>query len=180
MSQATSTIWVVMPKEWSAKLTQRKNHYFNRKCRLIRLFYFQKYRNFIGSRSCSNQTKLGMMYPLCRKNLVKEGFLGIACLGKRSVFHSEICELPDQQILKMGLFYWIKEQFKMKQFYIPDYQCYFGCNSKRMACLTKLMSQATSTIQVVMPKEWSAKLSQRKNHYFIWKYRLMRLYRQIC
>ena len=31
----------------------------------IRLFYFQKYRNFIGSRSCSNQTKLGMEYPLC-------------------------------------------------------------------------------------------------------------------
>ena len=30
---------------------------------IIRLFYFQKYRNFIGSRSCSNQTKLGMEYP---------------------------------------------------------------------------------------------------------------------
>ena len=31
----------------------------------IRLFCFQKYRNFIGSRSCPNQTKLGMEYPLC-------------------------------------------------------------------------------------------------------------------
>ena len=30
---------------------------------IIRLFYFQKYRNFIGSRSCSNLTKLGMEYP---------------------------------------------------------------------------------------------------------------------
>ena len=30
-----------------------KNSYFNRKYRLIRLFYFKKYRNFIGSRSCS-------------------------------------------------------------------------------------------------------------------------------
>ena len=29
------------------------------------IIYFQKYRNFIGSRSCSNQTKLGMQYPLC-------------------------------------------------------------------------------------------------------------------
>ena len=32
---------------------------------IIRLFYFQKYRNFIGSRSCSNQTKLVMEYPMC-------------------------------------------------------------------------------------------------------------------
>ena len=30
---------------------------------IIRLFYLQKYRNFIGSRSCSNLTKLGMEYP---------------------------------------------------------------------------------------------------------------------
>ena len=40
-----------------------KSLYFNRKYRLFRLFYFQKYRNLIGSRSCSNQTKLGMEYP---------------------------------------------------------------------------------------------------------------------
>ena len=32
---------------------------------IIRFFYFQKYRNFIWSRSCSNQTKLGMENPLC-------------------------------------------------------------------------------------------------------------------
>ena len=32
---------------------------------IIRLFYFQKYRNFVGSRSCSNQTKLGTEYPQC-------------------------------------------------------------------------------------------------------------------
>ena len=30
---------------------------------IIRLFYLQEYRNFIGSRSCSNLTKLGMEYP---------------------------------------------------------------------------------------------------------------------
>ena len=29
------------------------------------LILFQKYRNFIGSRSCSNLTKLGMEYPVC-------------------------------------------------------------------------------------------------------------------
>ena len=32
---------------------------------IIRLFYFQKYRNFIGSKSCSNRTKLGMEYHIC-------------------------------------------------------------------------------------------------------------------
>ena len=31
---------------------------------IIRLFYFEKYRNFIGSRSCSNRTKLGMEYTM--------------------------------------------------------------------------------------------------------------------
>ena len=32
---------------------------------IIRLFYFQKNKNFIRSRSCSNPTKLGMEYPMC-------------------------------------------------------------------------------------------------------------------
>ena len=30
---------------------------------IIRLFYFQKYRNFVGSRSSSNRTKHGIEYP---------------------------------------------------------------------------------------------------------------------
>ena len=42
-----------------------KSSYFSRNFRLIRLFYFQKYRIFIGSRSCPNRTKLGMEYPMC-------------------------------------------------------------------------------------------------------------------
>ena len=43
-----------------------KSSYFNRKYPVIRLLYFQKYRNFIGSRSCSNLTKLGMEYTMGR------------------------------------------------------------------------------------------------------------------
>ena len=31
---------------------------------ILRLFSFQKYRNFIGSRSCPNRTKLGIEYPM--------------------------------------------------------------------------------------------------------------------
>ena len=44
------------------------------KYRHIRLFYFQKYRNFVGTRSCSNQTKLGMEYPKVMKNLGQKNF----------------------------------------------------------------------------------------------------------
>ena len=41
-----------------------KSSYLNRKSRLFRLFYFQKYRNFVGPRSCSKRTDLGIEYPL--------------------------------------------------------------------------------------------------------------------
>ena len=43
----------------------QKSSFFNPKFRLIRLFYFQKYRNFIESRNCPKRTKLGMEYPMC-------------------------------------------------------------------------------------------------------------------
>ena len=52
-----------------------KSSYFNRKNRLIRLFYFSKNRNFIGSRSCSNQTKLGMEYPKLTQTPKQKEFL---------------------------------------------------------------------------------------------------------
>ena len=41
---------------------------------IIRLFYFHKYRNFIGSRSCSNQTKLGMEYLMGTSSLKQNKF----------------------------------------------------------------------------------------------------------
>ena len=56
---------------------------------IIRLFYFQKYRNFIGSRSCSNQTKLGMEYQQCNLH-VKQKKIGIACLGKVSFSYGNL------------------------------------------------------------------------------------------
>ena len=42
---------------------------------IIRLFYFRTYRNYVGSRSCSNQTKLGMEYPQCISSLKQKEFL---------------------------------------------------------------------------------------------------------
>ena len=64
----------------------QKRSFFNRKFRLIRLFYFQKYRTFIGSRSCPKGTKLGMECPMCTQS-VKEKKIGIVCLGKSSYFN---------------------------------------------------------------------------------------------
>ena len=79
----------VKRKEFLSQLVYKKSSFLNRKFRLIRLFYFRKYRNFIGSRSYSNRTKLGMEYPICTQS-VKEKKFGIACLGKKFVLQSEI------------------------------------------------------------------------------------------
>ena len=67
----------------------QKSSFFNRNFRLLRLFYFQKNRNFIGTRNCPKRTKLGMEYPICTQS-VKEKNFGIACLGKQFVFQSDI------------------------------------------------------------------------------------------
>ena len=52
----------------NAKTTARltfleKKFLFHSEISTYSLILFQKYRNFIGSRSCSNLTKLGMEYP---------------------------------------------------------------------------------------------------------------------
>ena len=80
----------VKQKEFLVQLLQKKTSCFNRKYRLIRLFYFQKYRNFIGSRSCPNRTKLGMEYPMCSQSEKRKKIFGIDCLEKNFVFQSEI------------------------------------------------------------------------------------------
>ena len=41
----------------------------------IRLFYFQNYRKFIGSRTCPNQTKHDMEYPMCTQSVKRKEFL---------------------------------------------------------------------------------------------------------
>ena len=63
---------------------------------------------------------------------------GIASLGKKLVFHTEICQFSDQRILKIDLCHRIKELFKVNQIDIPDYQYYLGCNAKRMVRLAFL------------------------------------------
>ena len=54
---------------------------------IIRLFYLQKYRNFIGSRSCPNRTKLGMEYPVCTQSVKRKEFLSQLFYKKISFFN---------------------------------------------------------------------------------------------
>ena len=55
------------------------------------------------------------------------------------VFHTEVCVfLEEWRILKIGLFYRIKELFKVNQIDIPDYPYYINSNAKRMVRLTLL------------------------------------------
>ena len=51
------------------------------------------------------------MYLECKTKRI----FGIACLGKKLVFHTEICEFRKQRILKIGLFRGVKELFKSIQ-----------------------------------------------------------------
>ena len=66
-----------------------KKFVFQSKFRLIRLFYFQKYRNFyqIKQLSKSNQTRYGVLHVYLERKTKR--ILGIACLGKKFVFQSE-------------------------------------------------------------------------------------------
>ena len=54
---------------------------------IMRLFYFQKYRNFIGSKGCPNRTKLGMEYSVCTQSVKRKEFLSQLVLQKTSNFN---------------------------------------------------------------------------------------------
>ena len=71
----------------SVKQKESLSSYFNRKFRHIRLFYFQKNRNFIGSRSCPNRTKLGMEYPMCSQSVGQKKILVQIVQKKTSCFN---------------------------------------------------------------------------------------------
>ena len=63
----------------------QKSSFFNRKFRLLRLFYFQKYRNFIGTSNCPNRTKLAMEYTMCTQSVKRKEFF-VQLLYKKDRF----------------------------------------------------------------------------------------------
>ena len=60
-----------------------------------------------------NQTGHGV-YHLCLECKTKKNF-AIACLGKKLVFHTEICYYFQYLIFKYSIFYRVKELFKSNQ-----------------------------------------------------------------
>ena len=64
----------------------------------------------------------------------------IACLGKKLVLQSEICEYFEYLISKIGLFHRVKELFKSNQTRYGVYHVYLESRTKRVfaiACLGK-------------------------------------------
>ena len=64
----------------------------------------------------------------------------IACLGKKLVFHTEICEFRKYRILKIGLFRRVKELSKSNQTRYGVSPVYLESKTKRIfaiACLGK-------------------------------------------
>ena len=76
------------------------------------------------------------MYIECKTKRI----FGIACLGKKLVFHTENCEFRKLRILKIGLFRRVKELSKSNQTRYGVSQVYLECKTKRIfgiACLGK-------------------------------------------
>ena len=127
-------------KEFLLQLAQEKSSYFNRKYRLIRLFYFQKYRNFIGSRCCPNLTKLSMEYPTCIQSLKQKEFLLQLVQEKSSYFNRKYLTYSLILFSKIQKFYRIKELSKCNQTRYGVSHLYLESKIERIfaiACLGK-------------------------------------------
>ena len=130
----------VKQKEFLLQLAQEKSSYFNRKYRLIRLFYFQKYRSFIGSRSCPNLTKLGMEYPMCAQIVKQKEFLLQLAQEKSQFCIRKYLTYSLILFSKKQKFYRIKELSKCNQTRYGLFHLYLESKTKRIfaiACLGK-------------------------------------------
>ena len=86
----------------------------------------------------SNQTGYGVYHGQVESKTKR--ILAIACLGKRLVFHTEICEYFEYLISKIDLFHRFKELFKSNQTGYGVYHGQLESKTKRIlaiACLGK-------------------------------------------
>ena len=121
----------------------QKKSFFNRKFRILRLFYFQNYRNFIGTRNCPKRTKLGMEYPICTQSVKQKDFL-VQLVQKKVRLSIENIDLFAYYTLilfsKLQNFYRVKELFKSNQTRYGVSHAHLECKTKRIvgiACLQK-------------------------------------------
>ena len=143
----------VKQKGFLVQLVQEKSSYFNRKFPLIRLFYFQKYRNFIGSRSCPNRTKLGMEYSMCTQSVKQKEFL--------------------VQLVQEKSSYFIRKFRHIRLFCFQKNRNFFG--SRSCPNRTKLGMEYPMCSQSVKQKEFLVLIVQKNTSCFNRKYRLIRL-----
>ena len=139
-------------------ITRLQNRsFFNRKFRLIRLFYFQKYRTFIGSRNCPKRTKLGMEYPMCTQSVKKKYFMN-SLSRKKFVFQSKISTYS----------------LIIRLFCFQNYRIFIG--SRSCPNRTKLAMEYLMRTQSVKRKELLVQLVYKKKSFFNRKFRLLRLF----
>ena len=111
-----------------------------RKKRILKIGLFRRVKEL----SKSNQTRHAVS-PVYLEAKTKKNF-AIACLGKKLVFHTEICEFRKKRILKIGLFRRIKELSKSNQTGYGVYHGYLEAKTKRIfaiACLGKKLVYRT-------------------------------------
>ena len=101
-------------------------------------FLIFKYSNFHRVKELfkSNQTRYGVYpgYVECKT----ETIIAIACLGKKLVFHTEICVYFEYLIFKYSIFHRVKELFKSNQNRYGVSPGYVECKTERIfaiACL---------------------------------------------
>ena len=85
-----------------------------------------------------NQTRYGVFHGYLDGKTKR--IVAIACLGKKLVLQSEICEYFEYLISKIGLFHRVKELFKSNQTRYGVSRVYLESRTKRLfaiACLGK-------------------------------------------
>ena len=105
-----------------------------REYRILKIGLFRRVKDL----SKSNQTRYGVSFVYI-KSKTKRVF-AIDCLGKKLVFHTEICEFREYRILKIGLFHRVRDLSKLNQTGYGVYQGYLDCKTKRIfaiACAGK-------------------------------------------
>ena len=100
--------------------------------RILKIIHFHRVKEL----SKSNQTR-HWVSPVKWKCEAKSIF-GLACLGKRLVFQTELYEFREKGILKIGLFHRVKELPKSNQTRYWVSSTYWQCKAKSIFCLACL------------------------------------------
>ena len=94
-----------------------------REYRILKIGLFHRVKDL----SKSNQTRYGVSHVYIKSKTKR--ISAIDCLGKKLVFHTEICEFREYRILKIGLFHRVKDLSKLNQTGYGVYHGYLDCKT---------------------------------------------------